>query len=170
MNADIALIDKAIEEHKTYLGRLKTMDDIANDAEALHGIEKAQETFVPGRLDAKSKMEELSELVESINKGLNAHFEREETPLLSVFEKHGDSEMIAGFNSLIQEHTDLRARLAETGEKINRLSGGGMSIGQWEAAAYDMRAYISHTRQLLEKHAHTEHEIFVSLRNKLENE
>ena len=168
MDNAIALIEKTIEEHKTYLDRLKTMNDVANDVEALRSLDKAQEAFVPGRLDAKAGLARLAELLDFIEHGLEAHFNREERALLDIFEKHGNKEMMDGFNSLLLEHGDLRNRIVQTRELVQKLTGGGLSGSQWQATANDLRAHISHTEKLLEAHADVEQELFASLRNRLE--
>ena len=167
MEEVVALIDQIIEEHKTILQRFQTLNQVANDVEAIGGLEKAKEAFMPGRLNQKQGLQKLQELVETIDKGLQTHFEREETALLSAFEKHGDRKLVTALRSLLLEHEDLKHRFAHSRNYVAQLTAGGLSRNVWEASAYDMRAHISHTRKLLEAHAEIEQELLRTLRSEL---
>ncbi|MFA5317055.1 MAG: hemerythrin domain-containing protein [Dehalococcoidales bacterium] len=167
MEKALAIIEQIIEEHKTFLKSFEAIERVANDNEALRGFERAQETFVPGRLDQKAVLNKLKEMVEMVSQGLGAHFEREETALLAAFKDSGDEELVAALNTLLLEHKDLRYRLDHTGEHITRLAGGELSRQHWEATAHDMRAHITQTRKLLAAHAGVEQEMMLNLRRRL---
>jgi len=167
MENAIALIDQIIEEHKTIMQRVQTLEQVANDAQAIVGLEKAKEAFMPGRLEEKQSLQKLQELLETIDQGLQAHFNREETGLLTAFEKHGDKKLASALRSLLLEHEDLRNRFSHSREHVAELAGGGSSRHMWEASAHDMRAHISHTRKLLEAHAEIEQELLHALRSEL---
>jgi hypothetical protein len=164
MKRTLALIEQVIEEHKTLFQK---MDQVANDAEALRGFEKAKEVFMPGRLDQKVGLDKLTELINLVDQGLQAHFDREETAVLATFEEQGDRELASAFHSLLLEHKDLRNRLAHTKNHVSQLTSGELSHFNWEATAHDMRAHISHTRKLLGAHAGVEQELLLSLRKRL---
>jgi len=155
----IALIDRIIEEHKTIMQRVQTLEQVANDAQAMLGLEKAKEAFMPGRLEEKQSLQKLQELLETIDQGLQAHFNREETALLTAFEKHGDKKLVSALRSLLLEHEDLRNRFSHSREHMAELISGEPSRHMWGASTHDMRAHISHTRKLLEAHARTELEL-----------
>jgi regulator of sigma D len=163
----IALIDKIIGEHKIITQRVQTLEQVANDAEAMVGLEKAKEAFMPGRFEQKQGLQKLQELLDTIEQGLQAHFNREETALLTAFEKHGDKELVSTLRSLLLEHEGLRNRFAHSRKHITELTSGGLSRHVWEASAHDMRAHISHTRKLLEAHAEIEQELLQELRSEL---
>ena len=99
MEEVLRLIDKIIEEHKTIIGRLKTLEQVANDAEAIVGFDKANQVFMPGRLEQKEGLQELQDLLDKIARGLRAHFKREETALLTAFERYGDKNMASSLSS-----------------------------------------------------------------------
>ena len=164
MKRTLALIEQVIEEHKTIFQRL---DQVINDAEALRSFEKAKEVFMPGRLDQKVGLDKLEELVNLVDEGLKAHFDREETAVLATFEEQGDKELASAFHSLLLEHKDLRNRLTHTKNHVTQLTTGKLSRSHWEATAHDMRAHISHTRKLLEAHAGVEQKLLLSLRRSL---
>ncbi|MFC2051432.1 hypothetical protein ACFLT4_01705 [Chloroflexota bacterium] len=167
MKVALDLIKQIIKEHQTFLQRLETLDQVANDAEALRSFEKAKEIFMPGRFDQSKKLDEMEEMVNLIDQGLQAHFDREETALLAAFEEQGDQELVSAFHSLLLEHKDLRNRLAHTKRHVSELKSGEMSSHRWQATAHDMRAHITHTRKLLQAHAEVEQELLLSLRQRL---
>ena len=122
---------------------------------------------MPGRLDQKQGLQKLQELLELINQGLQAHFNREETMLLAAFEKHGNKELASALHSLLLQHEDLRNRFVISKKQVAELISGGQSGQIWGASAHDMRAHLSHTRKLLEAHAQNEQEILQKLRSEL---
>ena len=170
MEEALAVIEKIIEEHKVIKQRFQTAEQVANDASALLELEETKEDFMPGRFNQRQGLQKLAESLEVIDKGLQEHFDREETALLAAFEKHGAKELASALHSLLLEHEDLRNRLTQSKEHVAELTSGGLSRNVWEASAYDMRAYISHTRKLLEAHAEIEQELLHKLRNQLQRE
>jgi len=167
MEEALVLIEKVIEEHKSIMQGVQTLEQAASDAEAIVDLEKAKEAFMPGRFEQEKGLRKLQESLETIDRGLRAHFDREETGLTDVFEKHGNKELASALRSLLLEHEDLRNRLAHSRKHIAELVSGGLSRHLWEASAHDMRAHISHTRKLLEAHAEIEQELFHKLRTEL---
>ena len=167
MEEALALIEEIIEEHKSIMQGAQTLEQTASDAEAMVGLEKAKETFMPGRFEQEQGLKKLQASLEAIDQRLRAHFNREETGLLDVFEKHGNKELASALRSLLLEHEDLRNRLAHSKKHVAELVSGGLSRQVWEASAHDMRAHISHTRKLLEAHAEIEQELFHRLRTEL---
>ena len=163
----LALIDKAIEEHKVIFQDLRTFETVANDAQALVEMDAAKGAFMPGRLGQKDGLQKLQELRDKIESGLEAHFNREETAVLTAFQKYGDRELVSALHSLLLEHEDLRQRLAHAWNHVAQLISGGLSRHLWEATAHDMLAHISHTRKLVEAHAEMEMELFHKLQRAL---
>ena len=68
---------------------------------------------------------------------------------------------------LLGEHQELKSRIARSKEGAAELAVEGLSRDVWEGKAYGMRAYIYHTRKLLEAHAQSEQELFQALRKEL---
>ena len=170
MEAALNLVERIIEEHKTILQRFQTLERVANDVEAISGLEKAKDTFMPGRFDQKVTLAKLGKLVNSVDEGLRAHFDREEGALFNAFEQYGGKELASAFHSLLLEHESLRERLTHSKNDVAQLTNGELSRQQWEATGYDMRAHISHTRKLLEAHAAVEQELLLRLRDHLAGE
>jgi len=167
MKEALALIKKIIEEHKIIIRGVQTLEQVANDAEAIEGMEKAKEAFIPGRFEQKRGLQKLQEMLQTTEQGLQAHFNREETALLTAFEKYGDKELKSALRTLLIEHEGIRDRLAHSGKHVVELSSGGLSGHVWDERAHDMRAYISHTRKLLEAHAEIEQELLRELQDRL---
>ena len=165
MREIIELVEKIIEEHRTILQKMETLEQVANDVEAIAGLKTAKDSFMPGRFSQKKSLEEFRELLQTVDEGLQAHFSREEKTLLAGFEKYGDSKLAKALHSLFTEHKPLRDRLARSKEHMTQLSEGGLPRQIWEATAYDMRAYISETRKRLKTHAESEQELLRTLLN-----
>lgn len=166
----IALLDQITKEHQTTFQRLKDLGQVVNDVEAIAGLEKSKESFMPGRLDQKTGLQKMQDILETIAKSLEDHFNCEETRLLDAFEKHGDERLASTLNSLLQEHGEIRQRLANSQIQIAELAKGEMSQNLWVASANDMRAYLNHSLKLVEQHAGAEQTLLTKLRKQLAGE
>jgi len=167
MEDDLAIIERVIDEHKTIKQRFHKLEQVANDAQAMTGFEQAKEAFMPGRLEQKQGLHELEDTLKVIEDGLHKHFHLEETSLPTVVDRYSDEELKSSLRSILLEHIDLRNRLAHSKKHVSELVSGGMARHRWEASAHDMRAYISHTRKLLEAHAEIEQELLNKLQSRL---
>lgn len=168
MTEILSLINELIKEHQQILQNAQAAVQVANDASAILELDRAKDDFVPGRFgDQQQSLQSLQESLEIIDKGLQAHFEREETALLAAFEKHGGKPLVSALHSLLSEHEDLRERLTHAQKHVTELTSGNLSRHAWEASAHDMRAHLSHTLKLIEAHSHREQELFHKLRSAL---
>jgi hypothetical protein len=167
MEDALTTIERVIAEHKTIRQGFHKLEQMANDAEAMTGFEEAKEAFMPGRLNQGQGLRELEDTLQAIEDGLQRHFHFEETSLPSVVDRHGNEEQKASLRSIFLEHIDLRNRLAHAKKHVADLASEGMARHRWEASAHDMRAYISHTRKLLEAHAEIEQELLHEMRDRL---
>jgi iron-sulfur cluster repair protein YtfE (RIC family) len=163
----VALIDAIIEEHKVIFERLQALEQVANDVQGIVALDKAKDTFVPGRFDQSESLKKMRHLLEVTSRGLEAHFDREEKGLLAAVEKHGDKKLASALHTLLLEHKDLRNRFTQSKNHITELTSQRLSRHVWDATAHDMRAHISHTRKLLEAHAQIEMELLKELRAEL---
>ncbi|MFC2057053.1 hemerythrin domain-containing protein [Chloroflexota bacterium] len=165
MEEVIAIIDKIIEEHNTIFQEFQTLEQMANDAEAIIELDKAKEKFMPGRFGAKEGLKEFEILLDKIDQGIQAHFDREEGVLFTAFEKSGDRNLVSSLHSLLTEHKTLTDRLVNSKQDVEKLTSGNLSRDIWESTGYDMRAYLTHTRTLFQEHARMEQELFCKLRS-----
>jgi hemerythrin-like domain-containing protein len=168
MEEAFALIDQLIEEHKQILQRFQTAEQVANDAVAILELDKAEEGFVPGRFgDQRQGLQNLQELLEAIEEGLQGHFDREETGLLTIFEQHRGGMLASGLRVLLLEHQEIKDRIAESKKEVAELASGNLSREVREGGAWGVRVYLSHTRKLIQAHAQSEQELFYKLRTEL---
>ena len=167
MNETLAIINQILEEHKVIIRQALNLEQVANDAETIVTLNKASETFMPGRLEHNQAFQKLQELHVKVEEGLKKHFNREENQLLAAFQNHGDESLLETMQTLLLEHKDIKNRLDQEKKYMVELFSGKLSRHLWEATAYDMRAHIAHTRRLLEAHAEIEQELLHTLRNEL---
>jgi hypothetical protein len=164
----LAIIEKIIEAHrKLIVNDYAALEKMANDASVMRGLESGIEAFMPGRHLTKDGPGELELLLASVARGLQAHFNFEETSLPGVITQYGDEDMMATLRIILQEHGDLRGRIALSEKHVSDLAGGKLSRQVWDATAHDMRAHIAHTRRLLLTHASTEQKLLQSIKNRL---
>ncbi len=167
----LAVIKKIIEEHKQIIERARVLEQVTNDASALLGLDIAREDFVPGRLDdQKQHLQNWQESLKLIDQGIQAHFDREETGLLTASEKHGGEMLTSALRALLFEHEELRDRLAKLKKDVAELVTGGSSREVWQGMAWGVRSYQAHTRKLFEVHARSEQRLLRSLRSRLSRE
>ncbi len=161
------LIDQLIAEHKNLGEKTQALEKTANDATLLSNLKEAKNAFIPGAGSQKEDLKKLEQMLLAIDTWLVKHFTREETVLLPAVEEYGDDKLVTALNSLLFEHTDLKDRLLHSRKRVDELKGNGLSQTLWEARASDARAYISHTRNLLETHAVRENHFLTELRKYL---
>lgn len=165
MEENISLIDAVIEEHKQLMEDIQASEHVANDLAAIVVLDNLTDDFEPASLDRnKRSVQDLQRSLEKMDKGLQAHFSREETALLTAFEDRGGRALASALRALIVEHQGLKDRIEKSKQQAAELLSGGMSRNIWEPTAYGLRAHIRHTRRLLEAHALSEQELLQELR------
>jgi hypothetical protein len=168
MKKALAIVEQIIKEHQRISAGITASERFANDLVALGEFEGQVEGFVQNRLDSqKQHVAELLESVEKINKMLYAHFHGEETRLVKAFEDMGDEMLTNALSVLLEEHNEIRPRLAKLKASAVELSGS-FSREVWEGKAYAVRAYIRHTQRLIEAHVETETDLLNRMKQKLE--
>ena len=167
MKEALDLIDQIIQEHRIAFKRFKKLDGMFGDAVAISGIDTAKDAFMPGRLDLGKGLQKFLESLNTIDQGLLAHFNREETVLLHVFERYGDKKLVSDLKALLLQHGGIRDRLTHAKKQVTELISGRLARHRWEASAHDMRAHISHTRQLLLEHTAIEQPLFITIRKRI---
>lgn len=167
MNESIELIDQILQEHASIMKDVDDLEQIASDSGALQELNKADKNFSPGRLDKAEGLKKLQQSLEKSETGLLNHFGHEETALMEVFKKHGNSELISDFHTLLLQHEEIKQRFDLSKKQATQLASGEISAGHWNATANDMLAYMNKTRKLIEEHASSERQLFRALRNEL---
>jgi len=169
MDEDVALIGQIIGEHKLIIQKVRTLEGVTNDLSAMLELEKAEEDFVLGRFsDQRQALQSWQEAIEAVDQGLQAHFEREETGVLTIFEKHGGGMLASALHILLHEHEELKNRIAKLKKDAAELATGELSREVWEGKVWGIRSYIGRTRKLIEAHARSEMELLQTLRSRLQ--
>jgi hemerythrin-like domain-containing protein len=168
MEKIVALIDELIEEHKQILQNFQTIEQVANDVSGIIQLDKAKEDFLPGRFnDQKQGLQNLRDSLETIENGLQKHFDREEKQLSAALKQHKSETLASGLRLLLLEHKELKERIAESKKEVVELAVESLSREVREGKAWGVRVFISHTRKLIEAHAQSEQELFHKLRAEL---
>ncbi len=164
----LALIEKIIEEHRIILGDIRDFTKSANDVVAIRGLGQAQEDFVPGRLeDQKQSLGNWQESLSAVDRGIQAHFQREETALVDAVAEYGDNDLASVLRHWLAEHKELRERLSRMKQDVAGLVGDPSAQAVWQEKAWGIRVYMTHTGKLFGVHARGEQKMLVKLRNSL---
>ncbi len=165
----LVLIEKIIEEHRIILGGIRDFSQHTNDVVAIRGLGQAQEDFVPGRLeDQKQSLGSWQESLSTLDRGIQAHFQREETALVVAVAEYGDSDLASVLRQWLAEHEELRERLSRMKQDTSSLVLDTSAQAVWQEKAWGIRVYMTHTGKLFDVHAHGEQKMMVKLRNLLE--
>ena len=161
------LIDALIAEHKSGNAKTASLQKAANYALILESMDSARVCFGPGRLNPELELANLKTLIKSIIIFLDHHFQHEETLMLQAVEEYCDQETVNAFTLLLREHDYLKTRISRVLELIQELNSGKLTNQHWNSSANDLKAYLSHTRKLLEEHSDRETKLFLTLREHL---
>jgi hemerythrin-like domain-containing protein len=167
MNDTLELIDQLIAEHRVIAEKTGSLEKAVNDASLLSDLKIARDTFVPGDAAEREGLKRLEEMLAAIAAWLEKHFDREETVLRPAVAEYGNASLNASLDSLLFEHTELRDRLLHARKRVDELLGGSLEGVRRDAAARDLRVYISHSRKLLETHAARENRLLAEFRRHL---
>ena len=171
MKQELALLDKLEAEHKELMHGAQNLEHMTNDLDAITGLKKASEDFVPWRIErCKQILQDLRQSLEMIDKKLSDHFDREEKDLLALCQTHNNDTFGSVLLNLIIEHEEIKSRIAKSKLDVATLATEDLSPYIWEGRAHTMRFYINHTRRRLQAHAESEQELLNALRRELEGD
>ena len=171
MQEILSLVDAIVQEHTRLLSDVRRSTRIANDLGTFFKLEKASSGFEPKKLENRMQsLQNLKEVLETVNKELGAHFYHEEKVLIPACEeyKHKHQMFSCALSSLLDEHEGIMTRIDVSKRHVNELLTGDLSQELWEGQAYGMKIYLDHTTSLLKEHARSEEELFRMLRKGLE--
>ena len=163
----IAIIHNIIEEHKTKIEKFRDLERSINDIEIAGELDKSLGLFMPGMPDSKPGLIRLHELLESLENWLIAHFNNEEHAFVATLRQQNDDKIISDYMVLLNDHNELKSRVAHSKVLVTELIEGEFTSYIWQAKAYDMRAYISNTKRLVEAHAAAEEVLLLKLLDEL---
>ena len=164
----IAMIDSLILEHDELITNMRNLEHIATDLGVAFQLEEAKEALVLGRLGGQEdSLKKLEEVLTEAESKIRAHFNREERGLLKAFEHSGKHMLASALHELLLEHKELRHRIASSRKEMAELRSSELSRDVWEGKAWGIRVYLTHTRRLLEDHAHSEYDLLQKARGEL---
>ena len=167
----LSLIDLIIEEHRKIFKGFQNLEKTANDASAMRELDKTQEAFIPGRLDNPQQgLQKWQNYLETIARGIEAHFNREEMALLPAVEEYGSKTQVSALRTWLSEHGELRERLAKLKIDVGELYVAETNHVVWHATAWGIRVYMTRTYNLFERHARGEQKLLRALKERLRKE
>lgn len=170
MSEAIKLVDQILDEHKQIGEDFKSLEGASADIEAAArlGSDRVKKDFVPLSLDDRGEglkrwMQQLGEL----EKGLRAHFKREETGLADAFKHEGTPELVHALDELLSEHTELIRHIERLRSDAEAIASGGRRIEVWEGDGWGMKHNIEKLRHDLFAHAERENKLFERLKSNM---
>jgi hypothetical protein len=164
----LALVEQIIEEHRIILGDIRDFTQSTNDMVAIRGLGQSQEDFVPGRLENQQQsLGNWQESLLAVDRGIQAHFHREETALVEAVAEYGDSDLASVLRHWLAEHKELRERLGRMKQDVAGLVIDTSAQAVWQEKAWGIRVYMTHTGKLFDVHARGEQKMMLRLRNLL---
>ncbi len=103
-----------------------------------------------------------------IDRGIQAHFHREETVLVDAVAGYGDNDLASVLRHWLAEHKELRERLSRMKLDISGLVIDTSAQAVWQEKAWAIRVYMTHTGKLFDVHTRGEQEMMLRLRNLLD--
>ena len=164
----IGLIEQLLTEHQQILKSIDTVEQITGDLDVALELEEVKEAVMPGRLGQKSRgLSELEKKLSALKIKLEEHFMREEVGLMNALEQQGEQMLTSAWNTILLEHPLLRSRLDSLVHEVVELDLERSSQEVWEGKIWGLRAYIAHTKKLLEVHAQSEFSLLKKTRRKI---
>jgi len=170
MSEALTLVQQILDEHKQIHSDFQSLDQVGGDVEAAArvGSDKTKEDFVPKGLDpAGEGIKKWRAQLEAIDRGLKAHFKREETALANAFIREGTPELARSLNELLTEHAQLNQHVAKLLKDAEAIAAGGARIEVWEGKGWGMKTNLQKFQAELEAHAERERVLLGQLKTHL---
>jgi Hemerythrin HHE cation binding domain len=162
MADNLAIVNRAIEEHHTIRGHMKLVGDSISDLEALFSLQKARPDWILSSPEALSeKQVKLRQTMSSLDEGLKNHFSFEERLFPPLF-----GELL--MQALILEHKGMKKQLDEAESLVANTKLEGLSQKELLSKKAQIQQKIEGILQLVEEHAVREETILKMLKKALE--
>lgn len=162
MADNLAIINRAIEEHHTIRGHIKLVGDSISDLEALFNLQKARPDWILSSLEALSERQvKLQQTISSLDEGLKNHFGFEEKLLPPLF-----GELL--MQALILEHRGIKRQIDEAESLVVNTKLEGLSQKELLSKKAQIQQKVEGILQLVEEHAGREETILKMLKKALE--
>ena len=159
MSETLDIVEQILDEHKQFNNDFQSLDRVTSDVQAASKLasNKTKDFFVPKSLDDHgSGVQQWKAMLDGIDRGLRAHFEREETALSGAFKRDGTPELAAALDELLKEHAALNQHVAKLLKDAADIASGGAMIEVWEGSGWGMKTNIDRLRAEIEEHAERE--------------
>ena len=167
MSEVIDLIQQIINEHTTILGGVMNVEKSVNDVKLMAAFGETEREITSFRLEQSDGLRKLQDGLENLLSQVRAHFNREETTLLTAFRNHGDEKTMQTFQSLLTEHEQLRNQIVYCKLHLDKMTDILLSYEQRSKAAKELQQEINKTSSMLEQHAGREQMLFNVLLDEL---
>ncbi len=170
MTEALAIVEEILSEHNQIHKDFQSLDQVSGDVEAAArlGSEKTKDYFVPKGLDEEGLgLRRWKAQLEAIDKGLKAHFKREETALAKAFAREGTPALAHSLTLLLAEHAQLNQHVAKLLKDAEDIASGGARIEVWEGKGWGMKTNIEKLRTEIEAHAERERVLLGQLKTHL---
>lgn len=170
MSEAAAIIDEILVEHERIREGFNTLTKMSGDVEAAArlGTEDVKGYFVPRALGGEGEgLRQWRTQLDAIHDMLQTHFVREEVGLTDALKLEGTPELLDALNELLEEHQDIKARLAKLYKDSHDIGEGGQRIEVWEGGGWGMKYNVESFRTTLEEHAERERVLFGDLKARL---
>jgi len=162
MADNLAIINRAIEEHHNIRGHIKLVGDSISDLEALFGLQKARPDWILSSPEALPERQgRLLQTISSLDEGLKNHFSFEEKLFPPLF-----GELL--MQALILEHRGIKKQIDEAKSLVANTSLEGLSQKELLSKKAQIQQKIEGILQLVEWHAGREETILKMLKEALE--
>ncbi len=162
MADNLAIVNRAIEEHHNIRGHTKLVGDSISDLEALFSLQKARPDWILSSQESLSeKQAKLQQTISALGEGLKNHFGFEEKLFPPLF---GDLLMQA----LVLEHRAIKKEIDEAESFIANTKLQGLSQKELLSMKARIQQRIEDILQLVEGHASREETILKMLKKALE--
>ena len=165
-----AIVEQILDEHKQIHADFKNLGQVSGDIEAAATLQadKTKDYFVPRSLDDQGRgLTHWKEMLASIDNGLKAHFQKEETALTAAFEREGTPELAEALRELMAEHAEINRHVAKLLKDADDIASGGAKIEVWEGRGWGMKYNIEQLQKQIGAHAERERELLGRMKTHL---
>ena len=171
MSETLALVEQILDEHNQIHGSFEKLGQVSSDATAAAelGSQKTKDYFVSKSLDDKGEgIKHWKEMLEAIDRGLKAHFNREETALAAAFKREGTPDLADALDKLLAEHKDINKHVAKLMKDAEDIASGGQKIEVWEGSGWGMKTNVETLRDEIMAHAERERVLLGRMKDHLQ--
>ncbi len=164
------LVDQILSEHEDISAEFKSLKDVSGDIEAAASLapNQVKGDFVPRALeDHGAGFQRWKQQLDSLSRGLQAHFKREETALADVFKQEGTPEIVKALDELLKEHAGLLKHIEKLRSDADAIASGGARIEVWQGKGWGMKYNIEALRDEILNHAEREKELFNRIKSQI---